>query len=205
MIIVAVLAVVTLVFVLGVSVGKQWERKTEETIKGQLAKAEAARPKPSPPAEVPAAPPVSAPVLRPATTTAAEKKAARDEAKTEPEDLTFPKVLTSNSKKTAPLAKEAPPKTKKAAEPKEEEAAGARFTVQVGAYKTRSAAQASAERLKKKGYEARVYDSGAQGGPYHFKLRVGRYASKETAKSVARKLKYEKFTPFVTKEEQGND
>ena len=191
LILLAVGVAAALVFVLGVSVGRQWERKTAVARPGAPSKAVA-----KPPVQqaslpvVPAAPPVTAPVLKPATTAAAPKEKPKDA------QLTFPKVLTSNSKSTAPLAKE------KEKEKVKEEAQAGSFTVQVGAYKTRSAAQTSVGRLKKKGFEARVYDSGGKNGPYRFKLRVGRYSDREGARETARKLKSEEnFTPFVTREE----
>ncbi len=187
-ILLAVAAVVSLVFVLGVSVGRQWERKTATAKPGAPPKVAKPPVQPAALPVVPAAPPVTAPVLKASTTAAPSKEKAKEAA------LTFPKVLTSNSKSTAPLAKEK--------DKAKEEAQAGSFTVQVGAYKTRGAAQASVARLKKKGFEARVYDSGGQGGPYRFKLRVGRYADREAARQAARKLKSnENFTPFVTREE----
>ncbi len=141
-------AVAALVFVLGVSVGLQWERKKSE---GRQKLAMAAMPvKPAPVApQLPTAPPVYKPVTAvppppvapPVLPVKPETGNGHDKKKEAVQDnLTYPKVLTSNSKNTAPLT----PEKKKAAN-------GGRYTVQLSAYNDESAAKAKADKLKKKG------------------------------------------------------
>ena len=57
------------------------------------------------------------------------------------------------------------------------------FSVQVAAYDTRTAADALAKRLSARGYSARVF-----GGQKPFRVRVGRYPTRERATDVVRQL-----------------
>jgi len=70
------------------------------------------------------------------------------------------------------------------------------YTVQVGAYNTRSGADALAKTLKDKGYEARVFGENAP-----FRVRVGRYATRSEAEKAASKLNAKKITAFATEAE----
>jgi cell division protein FtsN len=67
------------------------------------------------------------------------------------------------------------------------------YTVQVGAYNTKSAADALAKNLKDRGYEARVYGTAAP-----FRVRVGRYDKHSQADAEANKLNAKKIAAFVT-------
>jgi cell division protein FtsN len=67
------------------------------------------------------------------------------------------------------------------------------YTVQVGAYNTKSAADALAKNLKDRGYEARVYGAAAP-----FRVRVGRYDKHSQADAEASKLNAKKIAAFVT-------
>lgn len=67
------------------------------------------------------------------------------------------------------------------------------YTVQVGAYNTKSAADALAKNLKDRGYEARVYGTAAP-----FRVRVGRYDKHSQADAEASKLNAKKIAAFVT-------
>ena len=84
----------------------------------------------------------------------------------------------------------APTPASKSAPPKQE------WTVQVGAYNTRSAADALVKSLKGKGYDARVYGEIAP-----FRVRIGRYPTHAKADSAAQKLNAKKITGFVTEAE----
>ena len=68
--------------------------------------------------------------------------------------------------------------------------------MQVGAYNTRSGADALAKTLKDKGYEARVFGENAP-----FRVRVGRYATRSEAEKAASKLNAKKITAFATEAE----
>lgn len=180
-----------LVFVLGISVGLQWEKKKA----AQAALVPAA---PAAAMAVPAAPPapVAPPVYTPVTTAAAKPQAAPKgdarEITVEEKKLdgfTFPKVLASNNKNTAPLM---PKKKSKAA------GAGG-YAIQVAAFNDEASAKAKADKLRKKGYDAHAFE--ADKGKYRYKVRVGSYGSKGEAASAAKRLKSgEKVAPYIVKE-----
>jgi cell division septation protein DedD len=70
------------------------------------------------------------------------------------------------------------------------------FTIQVVALKTKDAADTLVARLRGKGYRAYVEGGGSTG---LFRVRVGRFQSRDEANAVAQKLREtEKFEPFVT-------
>lgn len=198
LVLMAVAVIVALVFTLGVSVGVQWERKKSgEPMRAAMAASRSA-PKAAAGATahpVPAAPPVLAPVTT--TTGARTDKAggrrvtaaagARPEKQEPPVSLTFPKVLTSNTRNTAPLKQDE----------KKNEVRARKYTVQVGAYNEKDAAKARVDKLRKKGYDARVYNAG--GKKYAYKVRVGSFGTRAEAVQAARKMQSaEKVSPFIT-------
>jgi cell division protein FtsN len=189
LVLMAVAAIAAIVFALGVSVGVQWERKSDGTSHAAMAAASRHAPKAqaaTPPG--PAAPPVLAPVT---TAKARPDKAPgkADEAKA-PVSLTFPKVLTSNTRNTAPLVPE-----------KKTEGRARKYTVQAGAYSEKGAAKARADKLRKKGYDAKVYYAGGKKG-YAYKVRVGSFTSHAEAVAEAKKLQTaEKVSPYITFDE----
>ena len=190
LVIFGVAAIAALVFVLGVSVGIQWQRKKQPEALPQ-AKAQTgilqAR-------AVPAAPPVLKPVT---TSRAAFVPATTASAKPRSVTLTFPKVLTSKNDSVAPLVEKKQEKEKA----KDNHAETGRYTVQLGAYKDASAAKAKATMLKKKGYDARVYSASGRKGGYNYKVHVGTFQTKEDAASEAKKLSAsERTASYVTKE-----
>jgi len=67
------------------------------------------------------------------------------------------------------------------------------FTVQVAAYQTHAAAAALVERLRVRGYVARIFGASAP-----FRVRVGRFAREAQADSAAHSLKGKGITGFVT-------
>lgn len=191
-------AVAALVFVLGVSVGVQWERKKSEGVKTSAVLA--VPPKPAMAAQqLPAAPPVYKPVTAvppppvapPVLPMESEPGKGHDKKKEAVQDnLTYPRVLTSNSKNTAPLTPE-----------KKKTAKRGRYTVQLSAFNEEQAARAKAEKLKKKGFDARVYKVEGRKGGYNFKVHVGSFETREEAVVLSKKLKEsEKGSPFVTSE-----
>jgi len=85
-------------------------------------------------------------------------------------------------------------KTADASEPK-----GAGFVVQVASLKSRGEADAIAKRLSSKGFPSFVTTPGSS-GPKVFRVRVGKYADRREAETVARKLeKEEQFKPWITR------
>jgi cell division septation protein DedD len=85
-------------------------------------------------------------------------------------------------------------KTVDASEPK-----GAGFVVQVASLKSRGEADAIAKRLSSKGFPSFVTTPGSS-GPKVFRVRVGKYADRREAETVARKLeKEEQFKPWITR------
>ena len=191
-------AVAALVFVLGVSVGLQWERKKSEGKQNSSMAAMPVKPAPAVP-QLPAAPPVYKPVTAvppppvapPVLPVKSETGNGHDKKNDAVQDnLTYPKVLTSNSKHTAPLM----PEKKKAANV-------GRYTVQLSAYNEESAAKAKADKLRKKGFDARVYTVEGKKGGYNYKVHVGSFGTRDEAVALSKKLKEsEKCSPFVTSE-----
>ena len=71
-----------------------------------------------------------------------------------------------------------------------------RLTIQVGAFKERSAAEAIVKRLKGKGYSAYL----APVSEGLFNVRVGSFENREDAERILTKLEtQEKFKPFIVK------
>jgi cell division septation protein DedD len=73
------------------------------------------------------------------------------------------------------------------------------FVVQVASLKSRGEADAIAKRLSSKGFPSFVTTPGSS-GPKVFRVRVGKYAARREAETVARKLeKEEQFKPWITR------
>jgi cell division protein FtsN len=73
---------------------------------------------------------------------------------------------------------------------------GGKYTVQVGAYPTRDAAEALRTTLAARGIEARVF-----GAAKPFRVRVGFYDSRAQAEAEAQKLKAKQIAVYVTEAE----
>ncbi|MGE5727132.1 MAG: SPOR domain-containing protein [Gemmatimonas sp.] len=71
-----------------------------------------------------------------------------------------------------------------------------KYTVQVGAYPTRAAAESHRKGLVARGIEARVVGSSA---PY--RVRVGRYGTRAQAEAAAQRLRSKKISVYVTEAE----
>jgi cell division septation protein DedD len=98
--------------------------------------------------------------------------------------------------KAVPKAAEPPPAAPSAA-PAPAEDGG--FTVQVTALKNRPEADAIAQRLQARGYQAYVVAPGA-GGQVIYKVRVGVNMQRQEADKVMRRLQNEeKFKPWITR------
>jgi cell division septation protein DedD len=71
--------------------------------------------------------------------------------------------------------------------------------VQVASLRSRGEADAIAKRLSSKGFPSFVTTPGSN-GPKVFRVRVGKYADRQEAETVARKLeKEEQFKPWITR------
>lgn len=75
-------------------------------------------------------------------------------------------------------------------------ASSTRYTVQVGAYPTRTAAESHRKSLVARGIDARVVGSSA---PY--RVRVGRYGTRAQADAAAQRLRAKKISVYVTEAE----
>lgn len=200
------LAVAALVFVLGMSVGRQWERKHAAVRPAQATENRPAVPE----SLVPVAPGVEpGAAATPPPADAAADKAQSDVADhagsgegIPPKDLTFPKVLTSESGKPEPLSGKKPGKKPDKKPDGSRDVTASKsggYTVQVGAYTDEATAKKTASALSRKGYNARVRTIAAKGGKKLYKVFVGRYETKDEATAAARKIESsEKLKPYVT-------
>ncbi len=191
LVIFGIAAIAALIFVLGVTVGIQWQKKRHPETLDKAALT-------NPPREAPSAPPV----LKPVTTSRAafSRTSTASAGSRRSVTLTFPKVLTSNARNVhAPLVKK--PVDRHQTERQPVDRHQGRYTVQMGAYKSASAARAEVAKLKKKGYDARVYAVSGRRGGYNYKVHVGNFGTKAAAASEARKLKSLRgVRPYVTRE-----
>jgi cell division protein FtsN len=97
------------------------------------------------------------------------------------------------------VAKATPPPAPARALPKTAPAAPGLFTIQVGAFKDRAAAELVMNQLKAKGYAALVVAPAAADGL--FNVRVGSYQARGDAERVQVRLRdEEKFKPFIVKQ-----
>ena len=98
----------------------------------------------------------------------------------------------AGSMSDGPVASAAPPATARA------DPTGDGFVVQVAATKVRREADTIARRLAAKGFPAFV--SVSTSGPQMFRVRVGTYADRHQAQTIAARLeKEEQFKPWITK------
>jgi cell division septation protein DedD len=144
------------------------------------------------------------PTVDPTSTAQPQQTSASDAASAEPvssqedlKELTYAKRLEAPEPPPEPAVEPvvAPAtKTADASEPK-----GAGFVVQVASLKSRGEADAIAKRLSSKGFPSFVTTPGSS-GPKVFRVRVGKYADRREAETVARKLeKEEQFKPWITR------
>jgi cell division protein FtsN len=76
---------------------------------------------------------------------------------------------------------------------------GTRFTIQVGAYRTRDAAQALQARLAASGHEAYIAESHAPDGGVRYRVRVGSFVSQEAARAAVARLAMDgQLSTYVT-------
>ena len=122
---------------------------------------------------------------------------------TSPRDVS-PSMVVPKPSDVAPVSKTttAAPKTTTAApkttvaEPLPSSSGEGGYTVQVAAYNVKSQAQAMVDKLKKRGYDARVSGTNAP-----FRVRIGHYPTQAQANAVMRSLKAKQIAGFVVKAE----
>ena len=106
-----------------------------------------------------------------------------------------PSDVAPVSKTTTAAPKATAPKTT-ADEPLPSSSGAGGYTVQVAAYNVKSQAQAMVDKLKKRGYDARVSGTSAP-----FRVRIGHYPTQAQANAVMRSLKAKQIAGFVVKAE----
>ncbi|OLC15641.1 MAG: hypothetical protein AUH29_07220 [Candidatus Rokubacteria bacterium 13_1_40CM_69_27] len=112
--------------------------------------------------------------------------------------LTAPPPVPRPKKAEAPKLEAPPPPSGEPPPPEPGPAADRRFTIQVGAFKTRAQAEAMRALLADAGHEAYVAElEGVSGARY--RVRVGAFASREEAREMAERLSTERqFPSYVT-------
>jgi cell division septation protein DedD len=121
------------------------------------------------------------------TTKPSDKPAVTERS---PQPAVSPATRPASPSPSTATARTTPPAKTPPARP----ASGA-FTVQVGAFKEKLAAETIVSRLKTKGYAAYVTEGAAAG---LFNVRVGSYGARTDAERVRDKLRdEEKFKPFI--------
>jgi len=132
------------------------------------------------------------------------RRADRRERAGEPgPTLTFYRELTAplTSPPPPPRAPRATPRAEKAPRAASTTPAGAeqtRYTIQMGAYRTRAQADALLQRLAAAGHAAYVVDGEGPGG-VRYRVRVGTFATREAAQEAAARVAREQsLTAFVT-------
>ena len=112
------------------------------------------------------------------------------------QEMTFYDTLT----KPAPPKPAAPAASPKPADGAASSDAPAPWTVQVAAAKSRALADKMAAELKKRGYQAYV-TSGQLNQKTFYRVRVGRYRSRQEAMAALQRLKKDKYDVMLTRNE----
>ncbi len=132
------------------------------------------------------------------------------------EELTFYKTLTDRGDKRSPAIDLKP--TKALSSPKVDQRRPAQtqvnksnnpvlnlYTLQVGSFVEKESAQKLVRKLTGKGYPAYLFKVMVTGGETRYRVRVGSFADKMKAKSVAERLeKEEALKSFITFLEKGS-
>lgn len=221
----AVAALLSLTFVLGIIVGRQWNREpslhgqTERgkrsalTARGNLRESQAERtgqlqekltfyqaltaPLTAPPSE--ASKPAAKPPVPPKPTTRLPEPPKISEGGSAPE----PKKLSDDSRSAIPRGTSVITQPETTSAPPDGPAAPARagavWTVQVAAYRASNLAEELQRSLRAAGYDAYVTGVTFDDGKVHYRVRVGSFADRSQAERTAERLKAERsLVPFVT-------
>lgn len=118
---------------------------------------------------------------------------------TSPRDV-HPSMVVPNPSEIAPVTKTTTAKPKTTVAPPSPTLPSSTgeggYTVQIAAYNAKSQARAMVDRLKKRGYDARVSGASAP-----FRVRIGHYPTQAQANAVLRSLKAKQIEGFVVKAE----
>jgi cell division septation protein DedD len=115
------------------------------------------------------------------------------EPEVEPVAAPVPAIVETKAERPA-VVPAARPLASASNEPK-----GDGFVVQVASLRSRAEADVVAKRLSSKGFPSYVSTPGST-GPRVFRVRVGKYADRREAETVARRLeKEEQFKPWITR------
>lgn len=214
-------ALLCLAFILGIVVGRQWDRgqpqgqgkRSALTARGSLREPQAERtgqlqekltfyqtltaPLGATPSE--ASKPAAKPSTPPKPTTRLPEPPKISEAGSAPGPMKPSDDNQSATTKTSAAggseARSAPPEGPAAL------ASGARpvWTVQVAAYRARSLAEELQRSLRAAGHDAYVTSVASDDGRVHYRVRVGSFADRSQAERAAERLKSERsLVPFVT-------
>jgi cell division protein FtsN len=202
--------IASLVFVLGVMVGKRLESRTHVADSAQTSAVldplaaldqlgsderaqELAFPKQlikSAPAPAPAPPPRPSPASGGGSETAAPKPAPKPAAVDEPE---VPEIVKVEELEPEPEVKPAPA-PKPAAKPK------AKFTLQLSSFQDRTEAEAFHAKLTSAGYEPYITEANVPDKGVWYRVRLGRYPSHEDALDAKADFeKRQKIIAYVTR------
>jgi cell division septation protein DedD len=216
-------ALLSLSFVLGIVVGRQWNRepslhaqsekgkKSALTARGALREAQAERtgqiqekltfyqsltaPLGAAPSE--ASKPAAKPPVPPKPTTKLPEPPQISEATS----ASGPKKPSDENRSAPPPETPAARRSETSAPPDSPAApAGKPFwTVQVGAYRARNMAEELQKTLRAAGYDAYVTTVTFDDGKVHYRVRVGSFSDRSQAERTAERLKAERsIVPFVT-------
>jgi cell division septation protein DedD len=201
----AAMVVSTVIFLLGVLVGRgvRAERNAADSAAAMASEPLQAAPAPAvAPGTAPAADPTKA--EPPLTYFELEKKNAQSEPLKAEKPADKPALEKPAAEKPAPQRSAAPradkpEPTATAGDARNAEPGGSGYAVQIAALNVRSEADAIAKRLTSKGYSAYVL-APPSGSPSVFRVRVGKFPTRREAENVAAKLqKEEQFKPWVTR------
>ncbi|MCH8157130.1 MAG: DUF799 family lipoprotein [Nitrospinae bacterium] len=116
----------------------------------------------------------------------------------EPEPTVAENISTALPVESVPTQTDVAPEAKPAPAPKETQSALPRYTIQVGAYKTKTNAERMMRRLSGKGYKTYVTPY-SKNGTTLFKVNVEKFTDKQQAYTLAHKLtQKENLKNFVT-------
>ncbi len=190
----AALAIAVVVFLCGVMVGRGVRDATLAVAQNDIAAGTLPKAAPAPRATSVAA--------RPALDYTPRLESDEVPKRLEPMRSTSPETTASvTPRETAPAPRASVPETASAPPPAARRAStlgadSGAFTIQVVALKTEDAAQSLLSRLKGKNYRAYL-EAGSDAGLH--RVRVGRFATRAEAETVATKLRdEEKFRPYIT-------
>jgi len=117
-----------------------------------------------------------------------------------PDQVTFPKALKEGT--AVPLTPRKSVSAKKPEKPAVQRASTrGDYTIQVGSFTDESSSAAFTKRLKGKGYDAYVIKSAVPGVGIRWRVRVGHFANRAEAQSLAQRFQKKEGLPFFLAKE----